>query len=52
MKAKTPNVGAPVGGVAPTATPNPAFGGSMNAAFGSGFPDSPIANADASDLPF
>ena len=50
MKAKTPNVGAPVGGVAPVA--NPAFGGNVNPAFGSAFPDSPIANADAGDLPF
>lgn len=52
MKAKTPNVGAPVaGGVAPGMT-NPAFGGApANPAFG-GFPDSPIPNADASELPF
>ena len=54
MKAKTPNVGAPVaGGIAPGAPMNPAFGNApMNPAFGSAFPDSPIANADASDLPF
>lgn len=53
MKAKTPNVGAPVaGGVVPGAAPvNPAFGG-MNPAFGGAFPDSPIANAEPSDLPF
>lgn len=51
MKAKTPDVGAPAGGVAPA---GPAFGGGapINPAFGSAFPDSPIANADASDLPF
>lgn len=51
MKAKTPDVGAPAGGVAPA---GPAFGGGapINPAFGSTFPDSPIANADASDLPF
>ena len=52
MKAKTPNVGAPAGGVAPVATPmNPAFGGAMNPAFG-GFNESPATNVDASDLPF
>lgn len=53
MKAKTPNVGAPVaGGVVPGAAPvNPAFGG-MNPAFGGAFPDSPIANAEPSELPF
>lgn len=52
MKAKTPNVGAPIaGGVAPTSAPS--FGGApINPAFGSAFPESPIANADASDLPF
>lgn len=51
MKAKTPDVGAPAGGVAPA---GPAFGGGapINPAFGSAFPESPIANADASDLPF
>lgn len=51
MKAKTPDVGAPAGGVAPA---GPAFGGGapINPVFGSAFPDSPIANADASDLPF
>ena len=52
MKAKTPNVGAPAGGVAPTVGSNPAFNGSMNPAFGGGFPDNPIPNADASELPF
>ena len=36
MKAKTPNVGAPAGGVAPVAA-NPAFG-ATNPAFGGGFP--------------
>lgn len=51
MKAKTPNVGAPVGGVAPGTAPiNPAFGGAP--AFDAGFPNNPIPNADASDLPF
>lgn len=52
MKAKTPNVGAPIaGGVAPASATS--FGGApINPAFGSAFPESPISNADASDLPF
>ena len=53
MKAKTPNVGAPgapiAGGVAPVA---PAFGGSLNPAFGGGIPDTAATNVDAGDLPF
>lgn len=52
MKAKTPNVGAPIAGAAPAGGVTPAFGGApVNPAFG-GFPDSPIPNADASELPF
>lgn len=52
MKAKTPNVGAPVAGGVAATMPNPAFGGApANPAFG-GFPDSPIPDANPNDLPF
>lgn len=50
MKAKTPNVGAPIaGGVAPVAG-SPM--GNINPAFGGAFPNSPIPNADTEELPF
>lgn len=53
MKAKTPNVGSPAGGVAPTPMGNPAFGGApTNPAFGGAFPNDAVMDADVSGLPF
>lgn len=53
MKAKTPNVGIPAGGVAPAPMGNPAFGGApANPAFGGAFPNDAVMDADVSGLPF
>lgn len=53
MKAKTPNVGSPVGGVAPAPVANPAFGGTpANPAFSGGFVNDTVIDTDVSGLPF